>query len=243
MNNGILEVTKVFAVCACPDTLARSALQNHIRFNGFYGCSWCLHPSKFVQNQVRYIIMSEPNPLRSDQAIRENAITALQTGSAVNGVRGPSSLFNLPGFNQALGYVPDYMHCVCLGVAKMMADLWFSTRSHAESYYIGQRTSIMAINAHLLKIRPPRAITRLPHPITARKEWKASEWRAWLLFYCLPCLTGLLETRFLVHFLLLSSAIYLLIQENITLHDIEKKKQIYYCWSVWWLVKCMERKS
>ena len=215
-------VTKVFAVCACPDTFARSSLQNHIRLNGFYGCSWCLHPGKFLQNQVRYITTNVPSTLRSDHTIREDALAAIHRGNSVHGVKGPSCLFNLPGFDQSLGYVPDYMHCVCLGVAKMMAELWFATKNHAEAYYIGQKRCIQTVNARLMKIVPPRAITRLPRPISARREWKASEWRARLLFYSLACLSGLLESRFLEHFSLLSCAIYILLQDSMTLEDIDK---------------------
>jgi len=53
-----------------------------------------------------------------------------------------------------------------------------------------------------------------------RKYWKASEWRAFTLFYGLICLRGILPDKYLTHFMLLSQAIYILLQDNITQIDI-----------------------
>ncbi|XP_043206989.1 uncharacterized protein LOC122373208 [Amphibalanus amphitrite] len=228
MHDGRQIVSKVFAVCACPDTLGRSALQNHIRFNGFYGCSWCLHPGKFLQNQVRYVTQDVQSPFRTDREIRRDAKAALESGNAVRGVKGPSCLYNLPAFDLVSGYVPDYMHCVCLGVVKMMTELWFSTKNHAEAYYIGQKKNVLAINARLLGIRPPKVVTRLPRVITTRKDWKASEWRAWLLFYAVPCLSGIIESQFLKHFSLLSSAIFILLQDKIMTEEVRRAEAMLF---------------
>ena len=222
LHGGSEIVSQVFAVCACPDTLGRSSLQNLIRFNGFYGCSWCLHPGRFLFNQVRYPTLDTESTPRLDESLRADAVRALRSGATVNGVKGPSCLFNLPHFDLVLGFVPDYMHCVCLGVVKMMTEMWLSSKNHAEQFYIGQKRHLSVISSRLATIKPPNAITRLPRPITVRKDWKASEWRAWLLFYCTPSLTGILEKRYLVHFSLLSSAVYLLLQDSVTGDDISK---------------------
>ena len=47
---------------------------------------------------------------------------------------------NLPGYDLVWGFVPDYMHCVCLGVVKTLMEAWMATKNHAESYYSLHRT-------------------------------------------------------------------------------------------------------
>ena len=195
-------------------------MQNLIRFNGHFGCSWCYHQGKYDAHQVRYPIL-DTYQKRTDASTRLDTSKSLADERHVRGVKGPSCLFNLPEFNLIEGYVPDYMHCVCLGVTKMLLDMWTSTKNHAEQFYIGRRDQLANINSRLLSIRPPREVSRLPRTVKVKSDWKASEWRSWLLFYGVPCLTEVLHTRYLSHFALLSSAIYLLIQDSITPHQLQ----------------------
>ena len=213
-------MSKVYAVCSVPDTLARASMQNLIRFNGHFGWSWCYHQGKYDAHQVRYPIL-DTYQKRTDASTRLDTSKSLADGRHVRGVKGPSCLFNLPEFNLIEGYVPDYMHCVCLGVTKMLLDMWTSTKNHAEQFYIGRRDQLANINSRLLSIRPPREVSRLPRTVKVKSDWKASEWRSWLLFYGVPCLTEVLQTRYLSHLALLSSAICLLIQDSITPHQLQ----------------------
>ena len=45
-------------------------------------------------------------------------------------------------------------------------------------------------------IQPPNNILRTPRDINMRRFWKAHEWRAWLLFYSVPTLKGILPDAF-----------------------------------------------
>lgn len=38
--------TRVYAICICVDAPARAAVGNHVQFNGFFGCPWCLSCAK-----------------------------------------------------------------------------------------------------------------------------------------------------------------------------------------------------
>ena len=53
-------------------------------------------------------------------------------------------------------------------------------------------------------------------------HFKASELRAFLLFYSLPCLWTLLEEEYFQHLLLLVDAIFWLLQDSISPSDIER---------------------
>ncbi len=55
----------------------------------------------------------------------------------IMGVKGPSILFLLPGFNLITGLIPDYMHCLLLGVVYQFLDLWLN--AVGEAYYIKKK--------------------------------------------------------------------------------------------------------
>lgn len=105
--------------------------------------------------------------------MQEQAAEALQTGKAVNGVKGPSMLSLLPRFDLAAGFPVDYMHGVLLGVTRMLLFAWFDSKHHAQQCYLGQKVGL--VDRDLLKIRPPDFITRTPRSIHQRMYWKASE--------------------------------------------------------------------
>ena len=74
------------------------------------------------------------------------------------------------------------------------------------------------INSRIRTIRPPQEIQRLPRDISAAK-WKAAEWKNWLLYYAVPCLSGILDHRYVEHLSHLVVAVYLLLQETISSDD------------------------
>lgn len=205
--------SKIIGVCCVVDAVARPLLQNTTQFNGYFGCSWCLHPGKRVSGQVKYPLSDVDHPERKEKNMLRDMKRALDEGSSFKGVKGPSPLINLPHFNIVWGFIPDYMHSVLLGVSRQLTELWLC--SVGCSFYLGDPTNITKIDDKLLQIHPPTNMHRLPRSIKERKYWKASEWRNWLLFYSLPCLNGILPSRFLKHFSKLVQAIFLLLKSNI----------------------------
>ncbi|XP_049273643.1 uncharacterized protein LOC119398647 [Rhipicephalus sanguineus] len=108
------------------------------------------------------------------------------------------------------------MHCVLLGVTRQFTDYWFDSSRCHENFYIGRPSTLTFLNRRLKSIQPPHHVTRLPRSIQERHFWKAHEWRNWLLFYCLPCCRNTLPSPFRKHFALLSEAIFLLLQEQLS---------------------------
>jgi hypothetical protein len=216
------------AVCSC-DTVARCMLQNFIQFNGCFGCAWCLHEGEQVKKgsgskRVYPFQKDKQAELRDVKSTIMNAKATLKNRKPVFGVKGPSQLMRCPKFNIIFGFVVDYMHCVDLGVTRMLANLWLDSRNHVASWYIG--TKLDQLNSRMKNIRPPTNITRLPRSFSQRKFWKASEWRAFLIFYSLPVLNGILPTIYLAHLTLLSHAMYLLLQETITPSDLDNAEKL-----------------
>lgn len=107
---------------------------------------------------------------------------------------------------------------------------------HALNYtffsdFAGRRRVVNTLNGRLLSIRPPHHITRLPRSLRQRCYWKAHEWRNWLLFYCLPCCRNVLAQKYLRHFALLSEAIFTLLQEELSINEVNRAGKNYI--SVW----------
>lgn len=134
---------------------------------------------------------------------------AVAIAKPVIGIKGPSWLCTAPKYNVIGGNVIDYMHCFLLGITKMILKLWFNSEYSRELWYCGNR--VKKADAKLLQIKPPNTITRVPRSIQQyRNYWKASEYRAWLLFYSLPVMLNILPNEYLVHHMLLVESVFTL---------------------------------
>ena len=92
------------------------------------------------------------------------------------------------------------------------------TSPSGKKYYLGKKAQ--HLDKMILNVKLPSEIKRLPRSVTTRKFWKASEWRSFLLFYSPVFLKDLLPAVYYNHWLLLSFAVYTLLQDNITRDDI-----------------------
>ena len=86
-------------------------------------------------------------------------------------MKGPSTLSIVPKFDLVRGVAMDYMHCVLLGVTRLLLRLWFDSSHHREPWYIGK--GVAKVDAELCAIRPTNEIPRTPRSIQATvKYWK-----------------------------------------------------------------------
>ncbi|XP_075534237.1 uncharacterized protein LOC142568042 [Dermacentor variabilis] len=144
--------SKVHPFSCCADAPARAIMQNMRQFNGHFGCSWCLHPGFVIDGTIKYTI-DEPVPDRTMEETIDAMKTAARTGTIVQGITGPTPLMNMPHFDIVWGFTPDYMHCVLLGVARQLTELWLS--SVGQPYYIGRPALLNAVDKRLCNIKPP----------------------------------------------------------------------------------------
>lgn len=216
---------KISPLFCCVDSVARPMIQNFTQFNGFYGCSYCYHPGTVVDRVVKYPLPTHGTNYtnRSSHEIVDHMKEAWKTNKRVLGVKGASALINLKQFDLVWGYPIDYMHSVLLGVVRQIFDIW-TTYGYTENreFYIGAPKNLNVINERLLNIHPPNEIHRTPRPIKERAKWKATEWRSWLLFYCIPCLKGILPDKYLANFVLLQRAIYILLKKSILPQELDE---------------------
>ena len=100
-------------------------------------------------------------------------------------------------------------------------------------WYCG--TKVHTAGSKLLQIKPPLNITRTPRSIQQdRSYWKASEYRAWLLFYSVPVMLDILPPDYLAHHMLLVEAVYLLLKNIIYPAELSKAEVLikHFCFKV-----------
>lgn len=80
---------------------------------------------------------------------------------------------------------------------------------------------IPEIDKHLSKIKPSNEIHRMPRSIDCLSFFKASELRAWLLFYSLPVLALYLPPEYTHHLSLLVASFHILLSDCIQIKDLD----------------------
>lgn len=59
----------------------------------------------------------------------------------MKGVKGASIFMLFKNFNLVDGFVPDWMHGVCLGVVKNLIALWLNSENRSKAFYVGDKVS------------------------------------------------------------------------------------------------------
>lgn len=222
----------IFITNAALDLPAKSDVSKLVLFNSQYACNFCLHKGESTPKGIRYTYKIQRPELRTHgKMIRDIVKVDSKPNIVIHGIKGISPMIAFKHFDLAKSFPIDYMHAVLLGVTKKITGFWTDSKYHKEPFYINKmRQSIL--NQRLLKIKTPSYISRRPRSLKNAKKFKASELRSLLLFY-LPIVTKrLLPKKYIDHFMLLSSAIYTLLQpsiSNMELNEVEKKLEQFVC--------------
>ena len=70
----------------------------------------------------------------------------------------------LPGFDIINGVTIDYMHCVLLGITKMLLTLWTEKSYSSNPQYLGSE-NVKKLEQRYLDVKPPNVITRTPRSL------------------------------------------------------------------------------
>lgn len=219
-------LVKVHTLLSPVDSMARAPLQNLKTFRGAHGCAFCLHPGEehAVGRGTTRLYPGDVGRLRTQEQHLADSLRAAQTNVAKNGVKGPSVLSTLKVFSIISSFVPEYMHCVCLGTVKTMVEWWTAGKNNEKDFYLSP-AKIEQIDRILLSIKPPNEVTRTPRSLTTIKLWKASEWKNFLLYYSIVCLISVnMPKKYIDHWFLLVYAMSIYLKEKITDNEFEKAK-------------------
>lgn len=166
---------------------------------------------------MKYPVEQDAVERSEKQMVEDMEKTAMQDKpKPFRGVITVSPLINMPQFHIVWSFVPDYMHCVLLGVVRQFLELWLE--SAGKAFYVGR--SQQAIDSRLMAISPPKDVRRAPRPSKEKRFWKAKECENWLLFYCLPVLDGILGRQYLQHWACLVEALHVMLEPRVSFADL-----------------------
>ena len=115
------------------------------------------------------------------------------------------------GIGMVSQFVLDYMHLVCLGVVRRLINLWVPSRgSGVLSMNIA---NVISDDLLSLKRLLPSEFSRKPRSLFEFRQWKATEFRQFLLYTGPVVLKGRLTQALYKNFMLLSVAIRILLND------------------------------
>lgn len=215
-------VVPIILQCCC-DLPAKAEVQCMVNFNGRMACGYCLHPGEAIKSKtsnsyVRYIRTEQPSQIRK----HEHMLDIYKNLKSKNsfGVKSISCMVGAKHFDLINGFGIDYMHSTLLGVQRNLLSLWLDSTNHKEQFYINPKNQAI-LDQRITNICPTCDISRKPKKIADRAKYKANEYRSLLLYYLTYSLNGLLPKRYIEHFKLLSSSIYMLLEERISSDNID----------------------
>ena len=199
------------------DLPAKASILSCTQFNGYYGCSVCLHPGK--QMSRRMVYPPRETSMRTHDQIRSFAQEAIECGKPKKGIKCISPLAD---YLNLVDSVPvDYMHAILEGVMSKLMNLWFQSSNCRKPYYLNKR-KLRAIDCLLLRQTPPDDFSRAPRCIAShRKYWKATELKQWLLYYSLPLLQSKLPPLYWHHYSLLVCTMHILLKDEISSNELQ----------------------
>lgn len=220
--------SKIVAPLSVNDSPVRADIQNIHHATGTFSCNFCEQKAKpvkikqktkagkVVEKARRYLVYQKnAASLRTAEKMKRQGQKATEK-KPIKGVKGESSVKNLPHFDPSKNLPADYLHSLLLGSVRHFLLLWLFITG---SWFCGK--SLKDIDKKLMQTKLPDFVRRYPRSVLSVKKWKGSEFRSWLLFYSLPVMKNHLPEKYLQHWMLLVWASFLLLQDEISRKDIE----------------------
>ena len=225
-NDTIIKSQVLFPMVAA-DSPARCCLQGLRQYNGAHSCPWCLirgenctleggsHKWVFIPNKSPMVKRTHESFL-SDVRMLNHQVSVRGDGS-YNGVINASKFMLLQDFDMVDGFVFDYMHTTLLGVLKTYTNMLFDSSNHTRDFYLDKGASI-AISKLLLRCKVPYETQRAVRDISDIKNWKAHEWKTWMVI-CIPILKEFLPLKYIDHLARFVLAFNILLADTITIEE------------------------
>lgn len=131
LRNGVTMKLKIFPMIFTADTPARADVLLKSYFNGYNGCTHCLHSGTLVNKQIRYCKRNDGNA-RTNEQVRKDMAEAQTTNLKVNGYKGMSPLMAFKYFDLVRQIAPDKMHNIDLGVLPLLFKLILDSSNRKE---------------------------------------------------------------------------------------------------------------
>ena len=203
-----ISVSIVSIICDAP---AKSFVKNIIQFNGYFGCDKCIQKGFWYSSEserggrMTYPLLYCSN--RTDESFRSKDNKEHHLNNVI------SPLEKLP-INMINAFSIDYMHCILLGIMKKLLHYWLTSK-RCHSYRLSNsQISIINSNINLIIRHIPSCFSRKPRSLNTFRQWKATEFRIFLLYTGKFVLKKVLGNKYYEHFLILSHAVSLIISSR-----------------------------
>ncbi|KAJ8670907.1 hypothetical protein QAD02_002166 [Eretmocerus hayati] len=186
------------------DTPARAMFQNRMLYSALYGCSWCYQIGIWISGSTRFPASHESPPRTHESHVRDvrHLEEMLEGNPRLRTLKKKKHVRGAKGVAQYV--VADLKDPNC--PVRLMPREWAEVESR------------------LLLIKPTQDIHRLPREgqLTAGAKMKASEARAWILCYALPCSKGTLNEEAFSHYSLLTKTLYTYLKDEIKSGEVDE---------------------
>lgn len=192
----------------CNDTPANSFIRASKGHAGYYCCMKCKQKGLKLDSCLVFPkIKSGP---RTDEDFRERMNPEHHIGDSI--------IETIPNVNMVKDFAIDEMHVVHHGVVKKLIKFWMATATKTQIDRI--QTRISTIDGHR-----PKEIHRTIRDLQSFNQFKAKEFRTFLLFTGPVILLDILDKKMYDHFMLLHVAMKKLGKKN-CLEEIESVRPI-----------------
>lgn len=229
--HGVEKIIPFFVLCSCVDSGARYQMQGIVQYNGFHGCSWCLHEGKHIKNDeklsrrggsLKYTLTGTVPPLRTKENMLEHMQLSLTSTAPVFGVRNPSCLINMNGFQMPSGFTPDSLHL--MGIAKQFIKYWIDS---SKKKYSLTKEQIEIVDEYIKNLKVPKKVTKLTRSILERSHWTAREWENWVKYYSVPILLRFPHMLdYAIHWSKFVQAFYILNKDSIRPKELNQADEL-----------------
>lgn len=221
-NNKKISITYRSFIADAP---ARAFLLNHKSHNSKYLCSKCKVSGCYINGSMSFLgINHEP---RTDDGYAQWIYDEHHSNEII------SPLLQIP--IKMVSQVPfDYMHLVCLGVVKRLCKAWMIGNFTKLVKFSVQHIELMSSRLECIRKYCPVEFSRLPRSFKEWKDYKATEFRQFLIYTGPVVLIGILQKDAYLHFLLLHISIRILLSVTYCkklwhVADIALKKFVTLC--------------
>ena len=194
---------KVSIKCVVCDAPAKAMVKGIKLYSGYFGCDNCSQKGEY-EGRIIYPVIYD-SQLRTDATFRSTEQPEHH--------HHPTPFLKLP-IDMIQDFPLDYMHQVCLGVARRLYLIWKKGPREPYRLSAGQ---LREINDRfvVLKQSVPREFARKPRGLNEMDRWKATEFRQSLLYTGQFAFKGIVPDIYYNHFLLFSVAICILVSPTL----------------------------
>jgi len=144
--------------------------------------------------------------------LNAKAAGLVKPNARYHGIVGSSPLLEINGFDFQRSFTSDYLHSICLGIIKYLMMIWINGKK--DDPWLISKEKIDILKHRLQQVKPPHEISRSQFNLDKIALWKASQFRAFALYF-FPVLDGILPEPYYSHFCSLSYILQLLLQESV----------------------------